>query len=296
MKRIMLVFGLLWCVAHPLIAQISGNAVYRENNYSNDYAPRQSASHLLAGDSLLYVDARVAINVIADAYLVTFGVMQEGKTVKECNEMISKRIDGFKADLKKLEITDKDIYVDLISQNKIYDYSIKENNAEQTGAGFELKKNVIVRFKKMDRLDEMMVMASVREIYDIVKVDYIVTDVQKVYSELLLAATEIIRQKKDLYIKSGSFVLLPSSKPAYENFYAVYPDVSYKSYRAFESSEVEQSYGKSSGWKKTACKSQTFYFDRISYSGFDKVINPDNAEIGVQFVLEFKIQFDIKKK
>ena len=41
-------------------------------------------------------------------------------------------------------------------------------------------------------------------------------------------------------------------------------------------------------------KSKTFYYDKMNYSGFDKVINPSYTRIPIQFVLDVQMKYSLK--
>ena len=237
-------------------------------------------------------------NVIADGYVATFGLAVESSTLKECNDKIDKRIKDFTNELTKLGVAKTDIYVDMTSQNKIYDYKVNGDLAEEYLQGFELKKNVIVRFNHISDLDQMVIVASNLEIYDLVKVDYIVTDLNAIHTQLFTTASEIINQKKGLYTTLTNAHLSPTSEIYGDQFYSFYPDQLYASYQAYESGNVSNSgyNNNSSVTTKEVRKSATYYYDKINYSGFDKVINPYVTEPAVEFVLTLQVKFEMEKK
>lgn len=116
-----------------LKAQHSGNIVYGGNSGHTQPAFEK----LYLTDSTFIIDAKVLMNVIADTYVVTFGVADSAATVPETNKKITKRINSFITSLSKMNIPQKDIYVDMTTQSKILDYHIKGNIAEQYLKGFE---------------------------------------------------------------------------------------------------------------------------------------------------------------
>jgi len=182
----------------------------------------------------------------------------------------------------------------MTTQNKIYDYKVNGNIAEQYIKGFEIKKNVIVKFKSLKTLDKMVIAAETHQIYDLVKVDYEVIDINKIYTHLFLSATEIINQKKGLYVSVTNAKLYPVSQIYGESYYSYYPQQRYKSYSAYESSDVLDDYG--SLKKKLLRKSKTYYYDKMNYSGLDKVINPSVTEPAIEFILTLQVKFQIDKK
>ncbi len=272
-------------------AQHSGNIVYEKSN--NIESKRNSSMHYLT-DSTFVIEAGVLANVTADSYVVTLGVSEEAATVKECNEKIEKRIQGFISELNKLGYSEADIYVDMTTQNKVFSYTTTGNVAQQYLKGFEIKKNVIVKLKTIKVLDKIVISASNYQIYDLVKVDYIVTDMAKVYNQLFQSATEVINQKKALYTGLTNARLSPFVQIYGEQFHSYYPDQLYKTYTAYESSEVYYDYH-SNIIKKDLRKGATFYYDKMNYSGFDKVINPSFTEPAVEFVLTLQVKYQIEK-
>ncbi len=292
MKAINYLAIILFCIvcmtAH---GQQSGNSVYGQG-YSKGKFPGKETLYL--SDSTFIIEASVVQNVIADGYVATFGLAEEAPTLKECNEKIDKRIKDFTSQLSKMGVAKTDIYVDMTSQNKVYDYKITGELAEEYLQGFELKKNIIIKFNHISDLDKMVIVASTDEIYDLVKVDYIVNDLPAIHTQLFNAAVEIINQKKGMYATATNAHLSPTSELYGDQFYSFYPDQLYASYQAYESGNVSGSGYNNSYTTKDVRKSATYYYDKINYSGFDKVINPYVTEPAVEFVVTLQIKFEIE--
>lgn len=274
-------------------AQQSGNSAYSNSRYDAIGKP-DFDSKLYLNDSTFIIEGSVMKNVIADGYTATFGLAEEGTSIKDCNKRITDRINDFIDDLIKFGIQKNDVFVDMTTQNKIYDYNISQGVAEQYLKGFELKKNVIFKFAKISDLDKIVIIAAEHKIYDLVKVDYIVSDIEAVYQELFKTATFIIDKKKALYSASGvSEVDLKGTQVYGEQFTSFYPTQLYKSYTVNESSDYYDYDG--SRKKKDLRKSPTFYYDKINTSGFDKIINPYVIEPAVEFVLTLQMKYKVKK-
>jgi uncharacterized protein YggE len=272
-----------------LKAQHSGNIVYGDNSSTKLHFSTQRS----LTDSTFVIQANILVNVIADSYVVTFGVSDSSATIRESNEKIERRIHGFISSLSKFDIGPKDIYVDMTTQNKYFDYHIKGNVAEQYLKGFEIKKNVIVKFNNINDLDEIMIAASGFQIYDLVKVDYIVNDLNKINTQLFKLGMEVINQKKEMYTEATNSKLLPASQVYSEDLSTYYPMQLYKTYTAESSSKVYSEYDRFI--KKDMRNTSTVYYDKINYSGFDKVVNPSVVEPAVEFVMSLQIKFQIEK-
>ena len=272
-------------------AQHSGNSVLDRSYYRETESPH-TISKLYLSDTSFLVEANVLTNVIADNYVVTFGVSDSATTLQDANSRIDSRIRNFIAALTKIGIAKTDIYVDMTTQTEIADYKVMKNYAEQYISGFEQKKNVIIQFRNINELDKMVLTASNYGIYDIAKVDYNVADINKIYLELFQSAMDVINSKKKLYTMATNVQLLPSSEIYNDSFYSFYPSQLYKSYTPNVSTVFQDNdYGK----RKNLQKNTTYYYDKINYSGFDKVINPIVTEPAVEFVLNLQLKFYIDK-
>lgn len=291
MKNKIAITGILLLLTLSVFAQHSGNYVTNNYNY-NERHDQANANKLFLSDSAFVVQAKVLTNVIADSYVVTIGISEYAKTLKEANTKIDDRIRKFSSALQsKFNIPTSDIYVDMTTQTQVADYKVEGNYAEQYISGLEQKKNIILKLKNIKDLDKIVLLASEYEIYDLAKVDYIVTDINKVYTQLFQAAMEVINSKKDLYVKATNLKLKPASQIYGENFYSFSPAQLYKSYTPNVTKEYE-GYG-SYAKKKDLKKNTTYYYDHINYSGFDKVINPVVTEPSAEYVLLLHIKFDI---
>ncbi|WP_290846889.1 SIMPL domain-containing protein [Flavobacterium sp.] len=283
------------------LAQHSGNEVYRTNrnksdNYfsQNDIAQSKSSANI----SQSVYKINILNNVVADSYRVTFGLNQEGLTPKECNAKINVRILEFKKALAKLGVRETEIFVDFISQTKIYDYDSKVSgsvvSATQKAVGFEMKKNVILKFADLSLFDALVSAASEFEIHNVVKIDYTKSDTQKIYDEMFAEAKKLLEQRKKLDEKLSDPETQKNPQVSVR-FYAVQPGDQYQTYKAFESTDVqyEAEYYRQdkSLLRKEQRKSSTFYFDGQKPDFFDKTLNADTPVVGLQYVMQFEIVY-----
>ena len=290
--------GMLLFSALTTFGQVSGNQVFNQyGNYGdkNSSPATPSPSKIYLTDSTFFINSSVLINVVADSYVATFGVAESAETLKAANMQIEDRIQKFISALKKMGVLPSDIYVDMTTQTQILDYKINGSYAEQFISGFEQKKNVIVKFKNINDLDKMVIAASEYEIYDLVKVDYIVTDHNKIYTQLFQTAMEFLNNKKDLYVKATNIKLNKYPKISGELFYSLTPPELYESYTPKNISTEYSDYDYNRK-KKNLQVSTTYYYNHINYSTFDKVINPIVTAPAVEFILLLQLKFDIEKE
>lgn len=263
--------------------------------YNQHYVSQGNNSVTLPSDSVYLMQARVLINVIPDAYIAVFNIQQEALTVSEAHKLITARIDKFKTAIKGEGVKDEDVFLDLIAQARIYDFKITGKTATETTQGFEIKKNIIIKFTDHSLLEKFMLHASEQEIYDIVKVDYIINDLQKIQDQLRKEAMAILDNKKQFALANSSLVLGDKGLIVYENMNTIYPAQSYRQYVAAETGTVRPSYYETDTWIKEQRKSKTFYFEKQSPAQFDKVINPSMVQIPVQMTLDIGIKYYIGK-
>lgn len=266
---------------------MSGNVVYRDNNYT----PLNKIGFVLTDNSLTF-KVSIMMNKKADNYTISLGLNEEATTVEECNGSINKRISGFIEKLSKFGIKEKDIYVDFISQTKIYDYTLEANKAQQFEKGYEIKKNIIIATSSLKNIDNIIESASLFKIYDIIKIDYLSNDTTELYASILDDALKIAASRKEKYL--SSFNKKSIGNPTASGELVSYtPENQYKNYKAYESSDVESYYGTTTYARKIARKNNTFYYDGISQTGMDKIINGNATEVGIQYVLTLNITYKI---
>ncbi|MGC1204761.1 MAG: SIMPL domain-containing protein [Flavobacteriaceae bacterium] len=272
-------------------SQVSGNQVYKTNNYRNNINYKKS---IISTDTTVVLSASILMNKIPDKFIITLGVNQEGKTIKECNKSINDRINKLNKSLTSIGVKENDTYIDFISSTKIYDFNISNSKAEQVEDGFEVKKNVIIKLKNIEKINELIELSAEQEIYDIIKVDYINDDIEKIYYEMYQEALSVISSRKELYLKTFNPKLNGTSRILLDNFYSLFPKTQYQTYQAFETANVTANY-KNPYIKKTERINKTFFYEGTDISGYDKIINNSQVQIGIQYILEISILYNLKK-
>jgi uncharacterized protein YggE len=243
----------------------------------------------------MFVEAGVLLNIKADEFVAVFGLLQECVTVAECNQKMDATVAEFNAGLKQLGVGAGDVYVDFASQNKIYAFQLAGDVAKERLAGFELKKNVAVHYRDRDLLDKLTVLASRSKIYDLIKVDYIVSDTAAVQSRLMEEASKVIGRKVANYQRLFGIKLKGPAQVYAEKPGIYYPTEMYDSYTAYESEDVDQNYDRQKYTVQHARKSRTFFFNPLDADGFDTVVNPVVIEPVVQFTLYLKVKYEIEQ-
>ena len=286
------------CVAAR--AQASGNVGYSQGGGSGRAEQNERAKRVLGerdvppSATTMFVDASVLMNVRADEHVAVFGVAQECATVPECNQKMDAVVAQFAASLRQLGIRAEDVFVDFDAQNKIYGYAVEGTIARERLVGFELKKNVSVRYKDRLLLDKLVVAASGAKIFDLVKVDYVVRDAAAVQNKLMEEAARVVREKAARYERLLGVKLQQPAQVYAERPSIYYPTEMYDSYAAYESEEIDADQFRGRYTVHRARKSRTFFFNALTADGFDSVLNPVVIEPVVQFTLYLKLKYEIE--
>jgi hypothetical protein len=278
--------------------QVGGNLVHSEGSKvrarheRNKYAhPEQEKPPSLTS---MFVTADVLMNVIANEYVAVFGIAQEGVTVAECMEKMEATVKEFTDAVKPLKIGPDDLYLDFVTQTKIYGFDVTGDIAREKLVGFELKKTLSVHYKDRDLLDKLLVAAGRAKIYDLVKVDYVVRDINAIQDKLMAEGAKIIQQKIARHDKLLGIKLHAGT--VYAEKYAIhYPGGMYDGYEASDSQAIAAPPNDKKYTILYARKGKNFVFNGLDGDGFDRVINPVVIEPVVQFTLHLKVKCDAEQ-
>ena len=316
MKKI---FFLLFIVVfvNPLLAQRSANQLefkskrysspsYNEENqfYNDQNIPKSQTYNNLQGyastpasqeENELIIECKALMNVKADSYLAIFNLTQVGQTAKEADELITKRMTPFIEGLKNMGIQSSDIYVDMVYLIPMYEYSVEKKLFSKTynevPNGFEMQKNLHIRFKKSDMIDDIVTLSASNEIYDLVTIEYFVKDAQAVYDTMSQKAIQHILRNVARYDRLGLKVE-GEFRVIYENKKAIYPEDQYTNYESFVSQSLDAAKNKT---VTTMRKPKTVAYNKLPYDNFDIVINPEFLEPVVQYTYYLRVKYLLNK-
>lgn len=292
MKKAILFFGLLFFINSIVFAQESGNRIYGNQGYYNQTRrqPTTNTGSLTTGSYVFYsIEASVLTNLKPDAFVAVFGISDEAVNAAASNAKVNAKATALANSLGSLGITKDDIFVDFITQNRVYDYTTQGSSVSEKFTGFETKKTIAVRYKSRDSFEKIVSAAASLQIFDLIKVDYIISDFDAVRARLFDEAVKVIKAKETKYTTSFAVKLTPIGL-ANEKYDAFYPGESYQRYQAFESGDASTNY--QSGTKVEKRKSFTFYYEPIPASRFDATINPIGIEPIVQFTLYLRMDYE----
>lgn len=245
-------------------------------------------------DKQMVFQVNALLNAKADAYLAIFNLTQLGESASEADSLLNRKVNQFISKVGFLKIEEKDVATDIISLKPIYEFEVEKKLFSKTYTevpkGFELQKNIHVRFKEASQLDQILTMAAESEIYDLVTVDYFVDDTEGKYSSLRKKAIETMNAKLKDFEALGIKLDTVYHK-VQESRGMVMPIDRYKTYQSYQSTALQRS-GRVE--VNRIRKPETYFYEKLPYEHFDVVVNPEYLEPVVQYVYTLKLKYVVE--
>ena len=273
--------------------QASGNLNYQNrgrnslnnNNFSVDFPTNYE----------MVVSAKGLANIKADAFVAIFSVVQVGKSAEEATSLMSQRLSPV---LSALKAKNMEAFVDMISFVPMYEYETEKKvfskrTYNELPVGFELKQNLHIKIREASQLNELIILLSNSEIYDLVRMDYYASNLEAVKKELMTKVKAAFAEKQKLYETTLVESFATAEKKITDGFAQTSPSQQYKSYEAYNSASLQ---GKRAGNILQANKSTTQYYQPIADKDFDVVLNPIIVEPAIQVTYEMKMSVNRPEK
>ncbi len=280
-----------------LIILLSSNVIFAQHSGNINYVNQLNGPNNLTdginlsypSNSNIYVTVKGLANVKADAYVAIFNVTQMGKTAKEVNKLIDERINP------ALEMINSksnvETYIDMVSFVPMYEYEVErkifsKKTYNEIPIGFELKKNIHIKYTDPNLLNDIIAALSSTEIYDLVRVDYFSNELDRVKNDLMNKAKATLQTKLKNYQDILSVNFDSIEKTIIDDYRVVYPVEMYNSYQAYTSTSLNI---KKSANVNQAGKSTTLFYQPIVEKEYDFVLNPTIFEPVIQVMYEVKL-------
>jgi len=294
MKKCVLLFVCL-LTAVTAYGQESGNRIYGNAGYYQQKRHLQINTGNLGNSNEGYsIEASVVTNLKPDAFVVAFGVNDEGANAATSNEKVNSKIGNLIQKIKGLGIDANDVFIDFITQNRVYDYTVSGTQASESFTGFETKKTVAVRYKNRELFERIVSAAADSRIFDLIKVDYIVSDFDSVRAGLFDAAVKVLKGKEQRY-SNALGVTLGGVGLSIEKYDVTYPSETYQRYQAYETGEASVSNEGGVASRVEKRKGFTFYYEPFQASSFDTVLVPIGLEPMVQYSIYLRMQYQVRR-
>lgn len=286
-------FTILTALFSPfIIGQTSGNVNYQNQQYHSN----NTINVNFPSNADILVTVKGIANVKADVYTAIFSTTQTAKTIMEVNELIDQRITQSLNEVKLKKGVET--FVDMISFVPVYEYEAEKKvfnrkTYNEVPAGFEVKKNIHIKYTDPNQLNEFIAILSNNEIYDLVKVDYFSNALETIKKEMMSKAKLLIHEKIKNYEMLLGETFSNAEKRITDDYIVNFPIEMYKSYEAYNSSSLSL---KRAANINQLNKSSTLYYQPVLNKEFDFVINSTVLEPVIQIQYEVKIAINREKK
>ncbi len=294
MKYIFLVFLSGACTLSG-IAQAAGNYM----QYSN-FDPSQSArfqsvakSARLVAENVMEVKINALNNKKASSYVAVFNIIQLGRTTEEANTLLNTRLNAFIAGVKALGIPTADVYVDMVNFLPKYEIDatkklFSKKTYTEVPKGFELQKNVHIRYIDPTILDKVVTAAAAQEVYDLVKVDYFDDSPTATYEDLRRRSFEYLGKIREDFRAAG-IELDSAYMIAQENAWVAFPGNRYESYQAYSTQSFDPVEKGAS--VSMADKPVSRFYNAVPSNDYDIIVNPEVLEPVIQYSYNLLVRF-----
>lgn len=276
------------------LAQESGNVNYGKNRYQPQV---QNMNNIMStnGDEI-HIAIRGIYNEKPSLYSATFSIVQVGTSLEEIDALMNEKINVIKAGIKASDPA-IEVITDMISFVPVYEYEVSKKifskkTYNEKPAGYEMKKNLIIKYKT-PVLDKIVSICAMQEVYDLVKVDYVITNLEAIQAKLQARTLEEYNNKLKYYALLLGEDLGPKKKTIGENYNLVYPVESYSNYTAFSRSQLP--YSRNSVVNEVV-KNETSYYNPVMVKLHDFVVNPEVTEPSVQVFYDLHVTIKMKKE
>jgi uncharacterized protein YggE len=274
-------------VARP---QAMGNLMYETNSRIFFQQAEQPVKATIQGN-MLVLEVNAMMNMKADSYLAIFHVTQLGQSAEEADSLMNERINGVLRRVMEHGIKEKDVFTDMLSFIPVYELEatrkLFSKTYQEVPAGFEIQKNIHIRFTDARVLDKLVTAAAKEEIYDLVKVDFFVAQQSACYDTLRMFATKLLQQKLANFEKLGLKVE-ESHRLAAEKNGAYFPLDRYTTYQSRTQSSLNSR--RKGQLVNDIRKSNTHFYNKVPYGNFDIVLHAEITEPPVQYTYNLTMQ------
>ncbi len=287
------------CLPLLLLCQEMGNANYGNaaSNGNNSNIKSVKAPVQYHNSNQLTIEVAGIYNLESDGYIAIFAASQSGKTAEETDQLMNNQIEKVRSGLQSSNI-EAEIFVDMISFIPLYEYAVEKKifskkTYKEVPSGFEMKKNLHIRYQDADALEKIISLCAKAEIYDLVKVDHYSEKLEQFKEEMRTKAIGILKEKIQFHKEVLNIELDSKDRTMGEGFLMFYPTEQYRSYQAYcNTSITPQQQSK----VRNVQKSTTYYYSPVFPKQHDFIMNAEKIDPGMQLLYTLSVSFDLKEK
>lgn len=255
------------------------------------YNARPVASVALQPSNVLNLNLRSLYNVEATDYTAVFNINQVGETADETTQLMSDKINAIKAELRSKGFNGK-FAVDMISFIPQYEIEVTKKLFSKTytevPVGFELQQNLLISYRDDADFEKILSACASAEVYNLVKVDYYVKNLEAIYADLQTKLLAEVKKKKEYYTALGFDMSEYDVHMADAKYYHM-PKDHYKSYVA--ANNISMDALKQKKGVTRIKKPISYYYDPIAHSGYDIVVNAAITKPVIQLGMDLTLRY-----
>lgn len=189
MKHVTLTLAIL------VVATASAQVANKQYNQFHLYTHNAAEDDIVATPLNITITTKVLYNAIPDGYHVTFTKSLIGKTVEEVEQQTIILVDNLVKELRYLHITKKDVVLDVVAIDPIFNINIQETS-ENTPLGYKVTENIMFSIKSISDIAPLSKKCLDFGIYDIINTEAFILSSKPIYDSLSTKAIEVLDQKK----------------------------------------------------------------------------------------------------
>ena len=179
-------------------------------------------NEIVATENNISIITKVIYNAVPDGYHITYTTSFIGKSVKDVEYKMNTKIDSLVKKVSSMKMSRKDIVVDVISLDPIFDF----NRDDSVPSAYKIAENITFNIKSMGVIRELSKTCLDFGIYDLIDAQAYLDNSKKIYDSLSDKTVEILDMKKKLCSDIGW--VFTGGKPTLTKFKDVfYPSERY---------------------------------------------------------------------
>lgn len=276
-------------------AQAAGNYMQYSNFDPSQMTRFQNVakSARLVADNVVEIRVNALHNKKASSYVAVFNIIQLGRTTEEANNLLNSRLNAFVNAVNALGIPAGDVHVDMVNFLPKYEIDaakklFSKKTYTEVPKGFEIQKNVHIRYTNPALLDKVVSAAAAQEIFDLVKVDYFDANPSETYEDLRRRSFDYLAKIKADF-RSAGIVLDSAYVIAAENTWVAFPGNRYESYQAYSTQAFEPI--EKGAAVSTVDKPISRFYNAVPANDYDIIINPEVLEPVIQYSYNLLARF-----
>ncbi len=239
------------------------------------------------------IQIHILKNATPTAYTAIFHINQAGEKVSELDSNLNRRLRKFVALGKEIGLKQSDFYTDMIALVPIFrkEKKLFSSTYVEVPKGFEIQKNVHIRYDHAWQLDRLFSMAAQCEIYDLIKVEYHFDSMQAAQTEMRKKALELLKLRT-AHLKATGINVDTCFRTLTESIQQADPVDQYKPYQPLAISAITDD----ATTPETASRPNrsTLFHNRLPEDRFDAVINPSPLEPSIQITYTAYVHYERK--